>query len=202
VLIGGSVGWGTQRRGVGGTALGEAVQAHWLHTLIGIVTGIGVYELAPDVFWWTMPIVLGLVLSIPLTLVSSSATVGLALRRAGLLLAEEEGAPPPVLARLERILRMREKQAQDPMDFPRAIGDERMTAIHAGLVRAYGEEADVDPTALEALEVKLRNEGPEALTGPERVTILQNAGAFEQLHRSWTAAVGNMKAAPSLDPAA
>ena len=202
VLIGGSVGWGTQRRGVGGTALGEAIQAHWLHTLIGVVAGVGVYVLAPDVFWWTLPIVLGLVLSIPLTLLSSSTRIGLALRRAGFLLAEEEGAPSPVLARLEHILRQREKQSQEPMDFPRAIADERMASIHAGLVRAYGEEADVDPTALEAIESKLRSEGPGALTGQERVTILQNAGAFEQLHRSWAEAVAKMKPAASLDPAA
>lgn len=185
VLIGGSVGWGTQRRGVGGTALGEAFRAHGLHTIIGIIAGVGVYQLAPDVFWWTVPVVAGLVLSIPLTLVSSSSRVGLALRRAGFLLAEEEGAPPPILARLEKLLRQREAQPGEPMDFPRALADERMTAIHAGLVRAYGEEAPVAAEELQAIETKIRAEGPAALSGPERIAVLQHADSFEQLHRMW-----------------
>lgn len=195
VLIGGSVGWGTQRRGVGGTAFGEAVQAHWLHTVIGIVAGIGVWVLAPDVFWWTVPVIAGLVLSIPLTLVSSSSRVGLGLRRAGLLLTEEEGNPPPVLARLDALLARREATPEPAMDFARALADERMVAIHAGLVRAYGEEAPVEASDLAAIEAKLRDGGPDSLTGPERLAILQSADAVEAAHRTWLEAAARTRLA-------
>src|SRR3546814_11103403 len=102
----------------------------------------------------------------PLTLVSSSRQVGLALKRAGLLLTYEEGRPPRVLSRLDEILRRREDEAGVPMDFSRALSDEHMTAIHSGLVRAYGQEAPVDPRAPAAGEAKMGPGGAEGAQGP------------------------------------
>lgn len=199
VLIGGSVGWGTQRRGATGTALSEAVRAHWLHTATGLAAAAGVLALAPQVFWWTVPILAGLVLSIPLTLVSSSARLGAGLRRAGLLLTEEEGGPPAELARLAEILARREARPETPVDFAHAVVDGRLAAIHAGLVRAYGEEAPVEPERFAVFETKVRDAGPAALDAQERLAVLQDAGAFERLHRLCTA--GNGPAA-RLEPAA
>ncbi len=199
VLVGGSVGWGAQRRGGSGTPLAEAVRAHALHTVIGLAAGIAVYWLAPDVFWWTVPVLLGLVLSIPLTLISSSSKVGVALRRAGFLLAEEEGRPPRILVRLAEILRRREAEAAHPMNFERALNDTRMTTIHAGLVRAYGEETELEPEVVASTEAKLVREGPSSLSPSERVAVLQNADVFEQLHRAWMERLGSPN---SLNPAA
>src|SRR3546814_20417894 len=68
------------------------------------------------------------------------------------------------------------------MDFSRALSDEHMTAIHACLVRAYGEAAPVEPDAMAAMEAKLRTEGPDALTGPQRSSVLQTAWPGERLH--------------------
>ncbi len=54
-----------------------------------------------------MPIWLGLVLSVPLTVWSSRSSVGLALKRLGLFLTPEETQPPPELMRLRQALAAR-----------------------------------------------------------------------------------------------
>jgi membrane glycosyltransferase len=51
-----------------------------------------------------MPVLTGLLLSAFLTMISSRADVGLALRRMGLLLTPEETSPPPELALMQRAL--------------------------------------------------------------------------------------------------
>jgi hypothetical protein len=57
--------------------------------------------MAPRYIWWLMPILSGLILSVPLTMLTSRASVGKALRRWGLLLTPEETNTPPEWVALE-----------------------------------------------------------------------------------------------------
>lgn len=184
VLFGSAVGWGNQRRGASGTALDEAVRAHALHTVIGAVALLAVWEWAPELFWWTLPVLLGLVISIPFTMLSSSVALGLGARRLGLLLTEEEGAPPPVLARLKELLQRGSAAAADGGSrFARVFYDAGLNALHAGLVRAYGAEPEGDPALRRAIEAKAEMLGPEALDNDERLLLLQDADAVERVSR-------------------
>ena len=189
VLFGTAVGWGNQRRGGSGTALDEAVRAHAVHTIVGIVAVLAVWEWVEDLFWWTLPVLLGLVVSIPFTMVSSSVALGIGARRLGLLLTEEEGRPPPVLARFKMLLAAIAARAVDEGSrFSAVLRDPALTSLHAGLVRAYGAEVEGEPDRRSAVEQKAVNLGPDALDNEERLLLLQDADAVERVNRALRAA--------------
>jgi len=101
-LAGHPVVWNAQERGDRGVTLGEALVRHKWHVLLGIAWGAAILAMAPKFIWWMMPVIGGLLLSAPLTAISSRASVGRFLRRCGLLLTPEELSPPRELALLEQ----------------------------------------------------------------------------------------------------
>jgi membrane glycosyltransferase len=103
-LIGRSVSWDAQPRDDRGLTWKEAFIRHAGQSLIGLVWGIATFAVAPDFFWWLTPIFAGLVVAVPLSVLSSRLGLGLALKRFGLFLTPEETNPPPELRRLRRAL--------------------------------------------------------------------------------------------------
>src|ERR1700761_1673559 len=100
-LIGKSVTWNAQDRGDRGITFLDALNRHKWHVLFGLIWGAAILSMAPRYIWWLMPILSGLILSVPLTMLTSRASVGKALRRWGLLLTPEETNTPPEWVALE-----------------------------------------------------------------------------------------------------
>jgi hypothetical protein len=69
--------------------------------VLGLVWGASILLLAPAYIWWMVPVLAGLLVSVPLTVLSSRADVGRFVRRRGLLLTPEEVDPPAELAAVE-----------------------------------------------------------------------------------------------------
>lgn len=103
-LAGHPVTWNAQDRGDRGITFREALSRHKWHVLIGLVWGGVLLAIAPRYFWWMSPILIGLLLSVPLTMLTSLRSAGLWMRRRGLLLTPEETEPPVELAALERLM--------------------------------------------------------------------------------------------------
>jgi membrane glycosyltransferase len=100
-LIGKSVSWNAQDRGDRGITFLDALNRHKWHVLLGLAWGAVILLVAPRYIWWLMPILSGLLLSVPLTMLTSRASVGQWMRRRGLLLTPEETNTPPELVALE-----------------------------------------------------------------------------------------------------
>jgi membrane glycosyltransferase len=100
-LIGKSVSWNAQDRGDRGITFLDALNRHKWHVLFGLAWGAAILSMAPRYIWWLMPILSGLILSVPLTMLTSRASVGKWLRRRGLLLTPEETNTPEELVALE-----------------------------------------------------------------------------------------------------
>ena len=100
-LIGKSVSWNAQDRGDRGITFLDALNRHKWHVLFGLAWGAAILSMAPRYIWWLMPILSGLILSVPLTMLTSRASVGKWLRRVGLLLTPEETNTPEELVALE-----------------------------------------------------------------------------------------------------
>jgi membrane glycosyltransferase len=105
ILAGHDGGWRPQRRDDGHIALREIARRYALHTLFGLALGVAAYLVAPSLFLWMSPVVLGLSLAIPLAAVTAEPRLGRGLRRCGLLLTPEEAAPPAVVVRALRLQR-------------------------------------------------------------------------------------------------
>ncbi len=100
-LAGKPVTWNAQERGDRGVGLLEALWRHKWHMLLGVAWGAVVVLIAPRFIGWLAPVLIGLLLSAPLTAISSRASVGRFLRRCGLLLTPEEVTPPRELAQVQ-----------------------------------------------------------------------------------------------------
>jgi membrane glycosyltransferase len=96
-LLGRPVSWDAQHRGDRGITYREALARHKWHVLLGLVWGATIILLAPRFIWWMLPVITGMLLSVPYTVYTSRAELGRRARLRGLLLTPEETAPPPEL---------------------------------------------------------------------------------------------------------
>ena len=100
-LMGKPVVWHAQERGDRGIGVIEALLRHKWHLAIGIVWGAVILTFAPRYIWWLLPVLAGMVLAVPLTVITSHTGAGLWLRKHRLLLTPEESEPPVELAALQ-----------------------------------------------------------------------------------------------------
>jgi membrane glycosyltransferase len=100
-LLGKPVAWHAQERGDRGIGFFEALLRHKWHLVIGLAWGAVILTFAPRYIWWLLPVLAGMVLAVPLTVMTSHTGAGLWLRRHRLLLTPEEVDPPAELAALE-----------------------------------------------------------------------------------------------------
>lgn len=99
VLAGRDSGWETQRRDDGSVPLAGLVRRYAGLSVFGAFSGLLAYLVSPALAAWMAPVVMGMVLSVPLNLLTASSSLGDRLRRAGWLRTPEESAPPAILAR-------------------------------------------------------------------------------------------------------
>jgi membrane glycosyltransferase len=196
-LLGISVGWTTQKRAADGTTWLYAIQRHWGHTLIGGVWGAFMWELEPTLFWWFTPVLSGMVLSVPLSALTSRRSLGARAKSVGLFLTPEETQPPAEIVSLRSHLKIHEL-TDDPTP-PRphaglaeAILDPYVNAIHVSLLRekqlnpVYAEQFSklgVGSERAQALGEKLLAEGPDKLSGPERMLVMADQRLMVWLHQ-------------------
>jgi membrane glycosyltransferase len=96
-LLGRNVGWDAQPRGDRGVTWAEGLRRHGWHLCLGAAWASAIVAIAPPFIWWMIPVLAGMLLSVPFTVLTSRASIGRRLRAAGLLLTPEETACPPEL---------------------------------------------------------------------------------------------------------
>ncbi len=199
-LLGISVGWTTQKRAADGTTWLYALQRHWGHTLIGAAWGAFMWALEPSLFWWFTPVLSGMVLSVPLSVWTSRRSLGARARSIGLFLTPEETQPPAEIISLRSHLKIHDLTG-DPTPLrphaglAEAILDPYVNAIHVSLLRekqlnpVYAEQfakLGVGSDRVQTLGEKLLAEGPDKLTGPERMLVMADQRLMVWLHQqSW-----------------
>ncbi len=97
-LLGRAVSWNAQDRSDRDVGLREACARQKWHLILGLLWGAALARWAPQFFWWLLPVLLGLLCGIALTVWTSHAAAGRLALRLRLLLVPEESAPEPELA--------------------------------------------------------------------------------------------------------
>jgi len=184
-LLGRSVTWKSPPREDAQTSWGEAIQRHGLQTLFGVAWAAGVWWLNPSFLWWLLPVAGALIVSIPISVYTSRAALGVRARHAGLFLIPEETSPPPEIAATERY----NDEATATPGWVDAVVDPRTNALMAALaVPRPGLPARVHEERRALVERALA-EGPAALTPREKSVLLSDPLALSLLHyRVWTLA--------------
>jgi len=136
VLRGHDSGWKPQRRDDGAMRWTEAVRAHRSHMLVGAAVALVAWTVHESLFYWLMPITLGLVFAAPLSWVSGGIRRGRGFAALGLLRAPEEKHPAPVLLELRSALEQLPAQDEEKA-LRRLAQDDSLLAWHrAQLARA------------------------------------------------------------------
>jgi len=141
VLLGRDSGWELQRRDDGALSWTEAARAHRGQMLFGVALALIAWTLNEALFYWLLPITLGLVLAIPLSWISGGTGRGKLFASLGLLRAPEEKQPAAVLARLQAALEELPGHRNEPA-LKRLARDSSLLAWH----RAQLAPATAGPT--------------------------------------------------------
>ncbi|EHH68245.1 glucosyltransferase MdoH [Gluconobacter morbifer G707] len=193
ILLGRDSGWNAQNREDGRVSLKEVARGYWIYTLFGILLAAAAWSVSQALFLWMTPVLLGLLLAIPLAALTASRDAGMAMRRAGLLLIEEETSPPPILQLAEANEKAREQAEHSPDRPPeeafRALRqDPALLEAHlTALPPPRRPGTPIDASLLVGL-VKLE-EAPSlktvlnSLSRPEKAAVLGNAEGVELIER-------------------
>lgn len=183
ILLRRSIGWPTQQREDRSTGFREALLTHGGQTLIGIGVGWLAYTYVPTFFWWLVPVLLGIVLAIPLSMLSSRVTLGQRARRVGLFLTPAETDPPPVLTDLQAYLGRDAELAPygKGNGFRTALVEPLVNALHVALL-PLAPQSRRHRHHLESLIFKLLEEGPDSLSVAEQRELLSDRETVLRLH--------------------
>jgi membrane glycosyltransferase len=197
ILLGLGVNWGAQERGADGTTWSVAMRCQVWHTLVGLVWGGLILWLDPSVFWWFSPVFAGMVLAVPLSVLTNRSDLGRRAGDAGLFVTPEETNPPEEIAFLRGQLWKLQAggalAARPPnMHFTDAVLDPYVNAIHVSLLREKRLNPDYadamrrvigEPDEIQPLAERLLAHGPAALTTPEKIRLLSEPATMSWLHR-------------------
>jgi membrane glycosyltransferase len=188
-FLGYRVVWNAQQRREGGQQVRAALSAHWKQTLAGLGATCVVWLLVPGNLPWLSPVLCGLILAVPLSLMLSSVPLGQALARQGLLITPEETAAPPVLQRHRSLLA--EPAANDLLDtgglLHRVLTDPAFAALHGCVLQATAAHRHADPQQVRRVEKQLRAGTLQRVSSEDRKAVLSDTEALQALRVSaWT----------------
>ena len=195
ILLGINIGWEPQRRTADGASWSFALRHHWGHTAIGIIWGGMVLWLAPLTFWWFAPVLTGMVMAIPLSVLTSRRKWGLLARKWGLFLTPEETSQPPELGTLRmRMAALTETASieKEPPALTEIVLDPYANAIHVSLLRENALNPDyakalanlgAGAPGVRLLGERLLSKGIESLKPAEKILVMSDADVMSWLHR-------------------
>ncbi|KMO41698.1 glucosyltransferase [Methylobacterium variabile] len=190
ILLGRDTGWNPQRRDDGSIPWSDIVRRHRWHTILGLVAGVSAFAIATSLFLWMSPTILGLVLAIPISWASGQLALGLALKRAGLLMTPEEREPPPIATAARAIEARNAALGYDDADGLRALhADPDLQAGHLAFLppaepRPRGAlQPDHVMAQAKVVEAETIDEAAAWLTPKERMVLLHDRALLDRLGR-------------------
>ncbi len=174
-----------QRRDAGASTWREAWNFHKRHFLLGLVTTIIVWFLSPPMLAWVSPALLGLFLSVPLSRISGSESVGCWLARVALLRTPEEAEPPRIIVRRQELQNSAAALPRDGLWHLARNREARWAHINGNLPRPAEPRGEPNSHALTA-EKKIRDarvleEALAWLTPLERIQVAGDSSLLAQL---------------------
>ncbi len=181
-ILGQGVRWVAQKRTADGEVdWQEAILHFYKITLLGLIWGICAYVIDWRFFLYLLPVVVGLVGSIPFHIITGSTRLGQSARRMGLFCTPEELQPVWVVSQLESNLAKAYRRQIHPQALSKEYGltqaiiDPYINALHVSLLRQRQRPPPESEEFFQAKRVLLLEKGPEALEAKEKLALLYHA---------------------------
>lgn len=186
-LLGMGIGWGTQQRDDEGTRFWDALRFHGGGTLLGLIWGVAMFQINRVFFWWSSPLVISLLLSIPVSMLTSRAELGRLYRKMRIFMTPEEVRLPREYEDINAYLNT---SAQDRTSFGlppeegflRAAVVPAVNTLHRSLLRGPRTLAPEIEQRRDAILSKVMQHGPQALNKKEKKELLYDAQRMKTLH--------------------
>ncbi len=184
-LLGVAISWKSPPREDAETPWSDAIAKHWGGTVLGIVWAAGVYWLQPEFLAWLLPVVGALILSIPVSVLSSRIRPGRRVRAARLFLIPEESLAPQELRWMRLALRRGRRLRAD---FKQAVVDPVLNALVSADAIPRLRLQDAARAEREQLVERALSQGPDGLSERNRNQLLSDPLSLSRLHqRVWSA---------------
>jgi membrane glycosyltransferase len=187
-LLGRSWGWNAQNRDDSGTSWLDALRFHWWGSALGLAWGGLMYLVNPGFFLWLSPIVIGLALSVSLSVWTSRVSLGEGARKLGLFLTPADRQPTPEMLRLEENLRHPPPYSPFllPLEegFVRAVVIPRVFSLHSTLINHRRRNSPQKIARLRELREIALAHGPGKLTNTQKISLLSDPDGLQHLHRA------------------
>ncbi len=116
IIFGFDTGWNPQRRDDGSVPFRDIVRKHRSHMALGVVSLFAGLLISPSLVAWMSPTIAGLAFAIPISWASGQLSIGLALKKFGLLSTPEENHPPAIATRANALAAELEEDGHDATD--------------------------------------------------------------------------------------
>jgi membrane glycosyltransferase len=184
ILLGRDSGWNAQRRDDGGIPFREVMRVYRLHTLLGVVLGVGAWSVSTSLALWMLPVILGLLLAVPLAAWTGRRDAGQVARRVGLLRTPEESQPPSVL---QRTLALQAEAGEPDDGIVALLRDPGLLAAHREMLPPP-RRPQIDPLNVPLLTGRAKLAEADDLTSAwrsldqaERMAVLSESAALDRL---------------------
>ena len=178
IFAGNSVSWNTQNRDDTGTSFKEAVARHLSHTILGIVSTVVIWFYAHSIFWWMLPITIGLMLSVPISMFTSRVATGQWFKKHKFFLIPEEVDAPKILCEAKAYLKKFSQTVPVSQGVALLVENNVLNALHISMLKVNGPAPDFARDIVQNAEIKLENYlhyGKEMdLTRDEELALLYN----------------------------
>jgi membrane glycosyltransferase len=183
ILLGRDAGWQVQRRDDGGVTRDEVFRRYALPTLFGVAMAATAYAVSVPLLLWMAPVIVGLLLAVPIGLLSSTTNSG----KPGRVLfrTPEQTSPPRVLTRANELANAPHEQVACPLRTLRDDPTLRQTHLSNLPVQSNRIRGRIDPhLAIARAKIEDARSFDEAvgfLSSREIFAVLGSPGTLQTL---------------------
>lgn len=189
IFAGNDAGWSTQNRGDHGTSFREALSRHFWHMTLGIVSTVVIWFYAHSLFYWMLPITIGLIFSVPISMFSSRVSSGNWFREHKYFIIPEEENEPHILRRAKFFADKLSLKTVPCTGVELVVRDSLMNALHILMLSVNGPAPEFGRDVVQSAQIKLENYVNHGvamnLSREEETTLLYDAESLKTANVSF-----------------
>ena len=188
-LSGYRVEWDSQSRSEAGVSLQQAWHTHRDQTVAGVLAATATVLMAPQALFWLLPIFVGLILSVPISMIVSNARLGGWLKRKGLLAIPEEVELPAIIEAYHAARQTVGSLHCPPRSqlFQQFLEDPVWLRGHLAMLESISASRTAAPADVEQCKTNIQNGHWTEITSPLKQALLVDPEALTSLHHdSWS----------------